>query len=69
MLPIVNKTRIFSDLLDSFAQSQKEFSLQELATRFSFDVIGILVLDVDLVCDGIYCFQDAIGPRWVCETQ
>ncbi|ROW10727.1 hypothetical protein VPNG_05123 [Cytospora leucostoma] len=29
-------------------QSQEEFSLQDLATDFSFDVIGTLVLDVDM---------------------
>lgn len=51
LLPsIVKKTSIFLNHLDSFARTGEEFSLQSLATNLTFDVIGSLVLDIDMVC-------------------
>lgn len=49
LLPaIVEKTELLTDRLDSFANYGHEFSLQSLATNLTFDVIGRLVLDVDM---------------------
>lgn len=51
LLPsIVEKTSIFLNNLDSFARTGEQFSLQSLATNLTFDVIGSLVLDIDMVC-------------------
>lgn len=51
LLPsIVETATIFINHLDSFARNMEEFSLQSLATNLTFDVIGKLVLDNDMVC-------------------
>lgn len=51
LLPyIVEKTSMFLNHLDTLARSGEEFSLQSLATNFTFGVIGSLVLDIDMVC-------------------
>ncbi|KAI1359863.1 cytochrome P450 [Xylaria arbuscula] len=49
LLPsIIDKSSLLLDHLDSFARSGTEFSLQELATNLTFDVIGRVVLDIDM---------------------
>ncbi|KAI1169481.1 cytochrome P450 [Nemania sp. FL0916] len=49
LLPsIIEKTSLFLEHLDNFAGSGTEFSLQELATNLTFDVIGRVVLDIDM---------------------
>ncbi|KAI0868502.1 cytochrome P450 [Hypoxylon argillaceum] len=49
LLPsIIDKSSLFLDHLDSFASSGTEFSLQELATNLTFDVIGRVALDIDM---------------------
>ncbi|KAI0203409.1 cytochrome P450 [Astrocystis sublimbata] len=49
LLPsIIDTSSLFIDHLDRFASSGKEFSLQELATNLTFDIIGRVALDIDM---------------------
>lgn len=53
LLPaIVHKASIFVDRLSDFSKSGDECSLQRLATDLTFDVIGDLALDTDMVGHG-----------------
>lgn len=50
LLPsIVERVSVFMDRLDKFAQTGESFSLQSAATDLTFDVIGKVALDVDMV--------------------
>lgn len=50
LLPsIVGGVRIFMDQLENLAQTGTAFSLQNAATNLTFDVIGKVALDVDMV--------------------
>ena len=49
MPAIVHKASVFVDRLSGLARSGNEFSLQRLATDLTFDVIGDLALDTDMV--------------------
>lgn len=50
LLPaIVHKASIFVDRLGGLAQGGDKFSLQELATDLTLDIIGDLALDTDMV--------------------
>lgn len=49
LLPcILDKTQYFIDHLDRLARSGDEFLFNELTTNLTFDIIGAVVLDVDL---------------------
>ncbi|KAI0894408.1 cytochrome P450 [Annulohypoxylon nitens] len=49
LLPsIIDKSFLFLHHLDDLSRSGNEFSLQELATNLTFDVIGRVVLDIDM---------------------
>ncbi|KUI59725.1 hypothetical protein VP1G_06949 [Cytospora mali] len=49
LLPsIMDKASIFLNRLDDLARTGETFSLQGLATNLTFDVIGSLVLDIDM---------------------
>ncbi|KAI1323020.1 cytochrome P450 [Xylariaceae sp. FL0255] len=55
LLPsIIDKSFLFLDHLDNFARSGTDFSLQELATNLTFDVIGRVVLDIDMGAQGAH---------------
>lgn len=45
---ILEKTLIFVKHLDALAQTGEEFSFATLATNLTFDIIGAVVIDVDL---------------------
>ncbi|KAM7215176.1 Cytochrome P450 [Rhypophila decipiens] len=45
---IVDKAGIFLRNLDHFAATQQDFSLMKIATNLTFDVIGAVVMDMDL---------------------
>lgn len=50
LLPaIVDKVSTFVGRLDDLAKTGAEFSLQRMATDLTFDVIGDLALDTDMV--------------------
>lgn len=67
LLPsIVDKTQIFVSRLERLVQIEQIFSLQDLAIDFTFDFMGTLVLDVDIVTStGItlykHCKTDHFG--------
>ncbi|KAF1346945.1 cytochrome P450 [Delphinella strobiligena] len=49
LLPrIVEKTTSFLHNLDTLAKSEEEFSMEPLCTNLTFDIIGAVVMDVDL---------------------
>ncbi|KAH9909534.1 cytochrome P450 [Xylariomycetidae sp. FL2044] len=53
LLPrILNKMGIFCALLDDYVSSSDEFSLEVLIRSLTFDVIGDVVMDVDLHAQG-----------------
>lgn len=50
LLPsIVDSVAVFMDQLDDSSSSGQTFSLQDAATNLTFDVIGKVALDVDMV--------------------
>ena len=49
LLPsIMDKMSAFIDHLDTYARTGEEFSLQDRATDLTFDIIGRVVLDIDM---------------------
>ncbi|KAL1305714.1 hypothetical protein AAFC00_007301 [Neodothiora populina] len=49
LLPrIVDKTQLFLRNLDALAKSRQEFSMEPLCTNLTFDIIGAVVMDVEL---------------------